>query len=86
LSIISFTTPSAPSQRAAAVGNLVKSKKPSVMGVPVPPFLAKAFGLRFGDGNAIHDETTLMDLDDECYLGKNGNLEDCVDFDPPVTP
>ena len=33
--------------------------------------------------------TTVMEnapvVDDECYLGANGQLDDCADFDPPKT-
>jgi hypothetical protein len=65
----------APSDRAAAVGNVVKSQKPSPFNA-VPKFLADAFGVKmpvFG-GEFI--------MDDECYLGKDGALDECVDFDP----
>ncbi|KAG7344206.1 hypothetical protein IV203_022214 [Nitzschia inconspicua] len=75
----------APADRAAAVGNMVQAKMPSVFGVEVPSFLAKAFGVRFGEGGAVHDDDMqlMMDMDEECYLGKNGDLEECADFDPP---
>jgi hypothetical protein len=75
---------SAPADRAASVGNLVQAKKPSVFGVEVPSFLAKAFGVKFGENGAVHDDDMqlMMDMDEECYLGKNGDLEECADFDP----
>ena len=75
----------APTERATAVGNSVRAGNPSVMGIPVPSFIAKAFGLRLDYGN-VEKSGVLMDLDDECYLGKDGNLEECADFDPPATP
>ena len=77
---------SAPIDRAAAVGNVVKAENPTLMGVPVPRFLAKAFGVRLPYGNAGSGASVPMDLDDECYLGKNLDLEECADFDPPATP
>lgn len=55
------------------------------MGIPMPPFLAKAFGVRADYGIAKGDGS-VMDMDDECYLGKDGTLDECADFDPPVTP
>lgn len=75
---------SAPADRAASVGNLVQAKKPTVFGVEVPSFLAKAFGVKFGENGAVHDDDMqlMMDMDEECYLGKNGDLEECADFDP----
>jgi hypothetical protein len=85
----SVSTTPAPADRASAVGNLVQAKKPSLFGVEVPSFLAKAFGVRFGEsGAAVHDNdmVLMMDMDEECYLGKNGDLEECADFDPPVKP
>ncbi|KAL3919911.1 MAG: hypothetical protein SGILL_003516 [Bacillariaceae sp.] len=77
----------APSNRAAAVGNVVQAKKPSVFGVAVPPFVAKAFGVRY-EGDKVSDidadrmETMMMEIDEECYLGKDGDLDECADFDP----
>ena len=56
------------------------------MGIPVPSFIAKAFGLRLSYGNEGKADAMLMDLDDECYLGKDGSLDECADFDPPATP
>lgn len=79
----------APTDRAAAVGNLVQSKPPSVMGLPIPSFLVKTFGMRFGDDGATahdNDKLVMSDMDDECYLGKDGTLEECADFDPPAKP
>ena len=32
-------------------------------------------------GTAVLDGQPLVD--DECYMGKDGDAEDCVDFDPP---
>ena len=52
-----------------------------VMGVEVPGFLAKAFNMgsedeHFSVGNIVDE------MDDECYLGKDGMLDECADFDP----
>ena len=74
----------APTERAAEVGNVVKTKFPSIMGVPVPSFLARA--LNMDVDSEEHFAVGEIVLDDECYLGKNGDLKDCADFDPPVTP
>jgi hypothetical protein len=66
---------------------VVQAKKPSVFGVAVPSFIAKAFGVRF-EGEAVSDidddrmETMMTEIDEECYLGKDGELEQCADFDP----
>jgi hypothetical protein len=79
-----FNTIIAPAERAAAVGNVVETEHVKFMGVEVPLFLSRAFNTRpptTGDASSLP-----MSLDDECYLGKNGDAEDCVDFDPPVKP
>ncbi|CAB9503261.1 expressed unknown protein [Seminavis robusta] len=68
----------APIERAFAVGNVVESEKVKLMGVEVPDFISRAFNLRTPSGGP----SLPMDLDDECYLGKDGDAEDCVDFDP----
>ena len=44
----------------------------------VPRFLANAFGAK---KNSKREE--LFVEDEECYLGKDGKLDDCADFDPP---
>jgi hypothetical protein len=65
-----------------AVGNVVKSREPVTLGpVTVPGFIAKALGL--GKPKSDLDLSDLESMDDECYMGKNGDLDDCVDFDPP---
>ena len=77
----------APASRAIAAGNVVKAKTPSVFGVAVPAFIAKTFGVRF-EGEKVSDldddrmEAMMLELDEECYLGKTGDLEECADFDP----
>ena len=46
-----------------------------------PLYKRKAVGdiVRSGEGGELdHDPI----VDDECYMGKEGNLNDCVDFDP----
>jgi len=35
-------------------------------------------------GTAVLDQQPIVD--DECYMGKNGDFDDCVDFDPPAVP
>ena len=81
------THATAPSSQAAAVGNMVQAKKPSVFGVAVPSFIAKTFGVRY-EGHKVSDidndrmETMMLELEEECYLGKDGDLEECADFDP----
>lgn len=71
---------SAPTDRAASVGNVVQSPK-KVFGLDVPSFLAKAFNM---EGPAEHFPVghIIDEMDDECYLGKDGNSNECVDFDP----
>lgn len=51
------------------------------MGVEVPSFIAKALNM---DEPADHFEVgnIVEEMDEECYLGKNGDLDECVDFDP----
>jgi hypothetical protein len=47
--------------------------------VSVPTFLQGALGMT--------KSPSVMDLDEECYVGKNGSPGDeCVDFDPIHTP
>jgi len=57
-----------------------------MMGVSIPPFVAKAFGIRLDYDVAGDKVDPLMEIDEECYLGKDGDLEDCADFDPPKMP
>eukprot|EP00980_Cylindrotheca_fusiformis_P000934 scaffold248_cov111-Cylindrotheca_fusiformis.AAC.11 len=75
----------APTERAMNVGNVVRSPKNMFMGFPVPPFLAKAMNLEDDESAGRHFEisnTMVEEMDEECYLGKNGDFDDCVDFDP----
>ena len=70
-----------------AVGNVVKTQKgvPVSVGpfdVKVPAFLAKAFNLGDDANTPKRFDVDTMHIDDECYLGKDGNLEECADFDP----
>ena len=63
------------------VGNVVRSSSNKVsvgpFDIEVPDFLAKAFNK--ADNNVDIDH---LAMDEECYLGKDGDLEDCADFDP----
>ena len=53
--------------------------------VTVPSFISKTFGLK--PEGAVRDDMNMpFELDEECYLGKDGDLEDCADFDPKVSP
>ena len=74
----------APSDRIAAVGNAVRAPKGG--GFQVPDFLAKIFNLKNEKAVAEFDDMILNTMDDECYMGKDGNAPECVDFDPPVIP
>jgi len=70
-------------ERQIAVGNVVRRPAPSVElgpfgSVPVPAFLANAFG---GEKEASSNAVNFA-MDDECYLGKDGDLDECADFDP----
>ena len=67
----------APSARAAAVGNAVRSPPPKN---PLDFLMDDFNGLQ---KTTPASTTTMMD-DDECYLGKDGTADDCVDFDPPA--
>lgn len=76
-----FSSPlmiTAPSTRAVAVGNAVRSPKKSLFDA-LPKFLADAFGI-VATGEVVTDGNFIVD--EECYLGKDGNLDECVDFDP----
>lgn len=76
----------APTDRAIQVGNVVQSPSNTISVGPfkdiaVPDFLAKAFN----KADSIFDEKLDIDhlaMDEECYLGKDGDLEECADFDP----
>ena len=39
-------------------------------------------------GHLVEKATSVLDheivLDDDCYLGKDGSLDECADFDPPA--
>lgn len=79
----------APADRASAVGNVVRTPPTEIsvgpFSVGVPSFIAKAMGLTPTSKKNNEDEgdfDLLMAMDDECYLGKDGDLEDCADFDP----
>lgn len=70
----------APTDRAMGVGNIVRSPQ-QIMGLEIPPFLAKLLKMdqpddRFEVGNIVEE------MDEECYLGKDGDFDECVDFDP----
>lgn len=81
LLLLLLTNLLAPTQRAAAVGNVIKT--PTIgfgdFQFGVPRFLAKAFG---ADKKKSQREEVFL-LDEECYLGKDGSLDDCADYDPP---
>lgn len=51
----------APIERAAAVGNVVKATKPSIMRVEVPPFIANAFNIPYGESIAATGADDLME-------------------------
>eukprot|EP00429_Kryptoperidinium_foliaceum_P059617 CAMPEP_0176094346 /NCGR_PEP_ID=MMETSP0120_2-20121206/47278_1 /TAXON_ID=160619 /ORGANISM="Kryptoperidinium foliaceum, Strain CCMP 1326" /LENGTH=119 /DNA_ID=CAMNT_0017428289 /DNA_START=41 /DNA_END=400 /DNA_ORIENTATION=+ len=72
----------APSDRAASVGNMVETPpSQKLFGVlEVPKFLSDAF-----QGKKKAEDPHFI-VDDECYLGKNGNMDECADFDPPHSP
>lgn len=76
----------APDARAGSVGNLVKTPDVKVglgpLKVSVPSFIARTFGLRSG----VEADGEMPFVDDECYLGKDGDLDECADFDPKVSP
>jgi hypothetical protein len=77
----------APYDRALSVGNIVRrvEDEPFFFGsIKVPDYLKKIFN--FQDEKSTLNFEELMSLDDECYMGKDGNAEECVDFDPPVLP
>jgi len=80
----------APASRVLAVGNAVRSPPSSSPFAGLPEFLAKAFGVlptltkkKEENTKEEMDNHLFMDLDEECYLGKDGTLDECVDFDPP---
>lgn len=73
-----------------AVGNVVQTPevqmKFGAFEVTVPSFIAKTLGLK-PEGTVRNDGMEMpFELDEECYLGKDGDLEDCADFDPKVSP
>ena len=59
------------------MGNAIRSPKKSPFAA-LPKFLADAFGV---PGAVVTGGEFIAD--DECYLGKDGTLEECADFDPP---
>ena len=71
----------APTDRAASVGNVVRSPK-RIMGIEVPSFLAKALNMDNEDGEHYEVGNIVDEMDEECYMGKDGEFDDCVDFDP----
>jgi hypothetical protein len=76
--ILYFT---APSSRADEVGNAIHSPVRKMIGpLVVPSFITRAFGL---DRPLYHTEPDFSTIEEECYLGKEGNLDECADFDPP---
>lgn len=70
----------APSTRADAVGNAIHSPEAKIGPIPIPHFIAKAFGLT--DRGVVDELDPDLFIDEECYLGKNGDLSECADFDP----
>ena len=89
-SLVSSFSSIAPPQRADAVGNAVHSPEAKIgfgdFSVPVPHFLAKAFGMtdRRSESSSTMEQLNepAFFADDECYMGKEGNFDECVDFDP----
>ena len=80
-----FHSAAAPADRAASVGNVVRSENKFFMGVEVPSFLSKMFNKVDSAGAKAQYEVADIDdlaLDDECYLGKYGQMNECADFDP----
>eukprot|EP00545_Synedropsis_sp_CCMP1620_P014746 CAMPEP_0119010740 /NCGR_PEP_ID=MMETSP1176-20130426/5219_1 /TAXON_ID=265551 /ORGANISM="Synedropsis recta cf, Strain CCMP1620" /LENGTH=130 /DNA_ID=CAMNT_0006963461 /DNA_START=167 /DNA_END=559 /DNA_ORIENTATION=+ len=72
----------APLDRRLAVGNVVKSNEEEAPSF-IPKFLQDLFNSGGEEEVATGSSTKLpMDLDDECYMGKNNDADDCVDFDP----
>ena len=72
----------APSSRIDAAGNAVHSPVKKIGPVEIPSFLVKAFGM---DRPLYHTEPDFSTIEEECYLGKDGNLDECADFDPPAS-
>ena len=55
------------------------------MGVEVPSFLSNMFNKGDSAGGKARFEVADIDdmaMDDECYLGKYGQMNECADFDP----
>jgi hypothetical protein len=74
----SFT---APLERRMAVGNVVRSDEPAPS--LIPKFLQNIFNKDEDSSSIKRANPTVMNMDDECYMGKDGDADDCVDFDPP---
>mmetsp|Transcript_48800 Transcript_48800/g.72504 ORF Transcript_48800/g.72504 Transcript_48800/m.72504 type:complete len:87 (+) Transcript_48800:277-537(+) len=49
-----------------------------------PMYSKEAANLSDSGGSTVLER--LMLLEDECYLGKDGTLDECADFDPPSSP
>ena len=77
---LSLSPTPAPIERAAAVGNVVR--RPSkLFGIELPAALS--FLGKPDPDTTTPDYQSMMDtMDDECYLGKDGDMNECVDFDP----
>ena len=68
------------------MGNAVHSNK-FVFGVEVPSFLSNLFNSNKADDSSAKRRYEVSDIDsmavdDQCYLGKYGQMNECVDFDP----
>lgn len=64
---------------------MVRSDSKFFMGVEVPSFLSNMFDKGDNTGAKARFEVADIDdmaMDDECYLGKYGQMNECADFDP----
>lgn len=64
---------------------MVRSEGKFFLGVEVPAFLSNIFNKPDSAGGKARYEVTDvedMTMDDECYLGKYGQMNECADFDP----
>jgi hypothetical protein len=71
----------APTEKAMSVGNIVKSPTTKIMGIEMPSFLTDFFA-KESASDYLPVGHIIDEMDEECYLGKNGDSDDCVDFDP----
>jgi hypothetical protein len=88
--VVFFPHHKAPVERRIAVGNVIRREEdiPFTFGfggmgtVTVPKLIANALNLHTPqEGRFALDHD--IELDDNCYTGKDGNYDECVDFDPP---